>query len=1140
MILISCPNCGESLPERAIYCPRCGKSLTSPAITPVAGPRQFFSDITADLLHTDHQFEDADESVSGTDDWNNYNSTSWHKVLSSPASRSAPAPLTPRSLTALAPPQLVEPLQKRRKPPFLYFWLTLLVLLCLIFGGLFGLFLLRASREQLLSDKPVLHITPSYPLLGARITLSGSNFTPHGKIGLTRDGGIPVSDINNQTVISADGQGSFKDLVFVDPQWQPGSHTIAVEDATSHKIARFTIVAMGSGTSLRPAHLVLSATALDLGAGDQATNSVQEIVLSNAGGGEISWQSTSTQPSWLLLSPTSGILTNEEPAAVTIAIDRSNLALGAYSGNILFTSNAGKAALSVQMYVTPLQPGHRAVLQLTPAVLSFSGTDGGSNPPGQVITVSNPGAQPLQWQASASTGDGSNWLSISSSSGSVPEGNSQSVTVGANISTLLPGTYTGVVTFTTTGSQEVEGSPQSISVSLTILPQCSLQVSPGDVTFAGAYLQPAPASESVTLAVSQGCSAPLSWTASITTTNGGQWLSMNTTSGTTPDQLSLAVNTVGLSAGTYTGSVVFTTVSGSQTVPVTFILGPALSPVLQASPDLMNFNGTLNQSSPAPQAATLSNTGGGTMHWQATATTSVGGLWLTVSPLKGRLAANQSTTITVTAKLLASLIPGTYTGTVTITATDDSGNSAIGSPQQFPVTFVVGAPCGISVAPAALSFTGAVGQSNPAPQSATITAGGACGGPLSWTATTSAAWLTVTPTTGSVSLSASAPVGIGVASSGLNTGTYTGSVTITATDSVTNQQVGPAQVIPVSLTVQSPCTLQAPSVANENFTTGAGLTPNTRRFTIRVTGVCGGKVTVIPTVSMGSGSSWLAVTPSSEKIASGGNATFTIAVTSASLSPGSYNADISLAAVNGGMAIAGSPENVGVTLKVLAASALSVGPSGLSFKSASGTSTKPITIANVGGGPFNWTAALDPAAPSFVSLSASSGSHLKAGKSTSIRVIVDAAGVNSGTYTTSVTISAIDPITGNAVAGSPTTIPIRIHIASAPKVDPSKAPMIQLNTPSLSFKTKAGNNQLSRNLTISNTGSSTLTWTVGQPTVNWLTMTPASGSDPSGASSKIKFTVDAKGLAKGKYTVTVVIKPARSAAVGVTVNLKVN
>src|SRR5207245_1811996 len=103
------------------------------------------------------------------------------------------------------------------------------------------------------------------------------------------------------------------------------------------------------------------------------------------------------------------------------------------------------------------------------------------------------GALPLRWSASTSGSNSANgWLSVSPPSGSVVKGSSQAVVIRANTSTQLPGVYYALVTFTSQGSQAVKDSPQSVYISLTILPQCALLVSPGQLAFTGVYLQPGP------------------------------------------------------------------------------------------------------------------------------------------------------------------------------------------------------------------------------------------------------------------------------------------------------------------------------------------------------------------------------------------------------------------------------------------------------------------------------------------------------------------------------------------------------------------------------------------------------------------------------------------------------------------------
>jgi len=494
--------------------------------------------------------------------------------------------------------------------------------------------------------------------------------------------------------------------------------------------------------------------------------------------------------------------------------------------------------------------------------------------------------------------------------------------------------------------------------------------------------------------------------------------------------------------------------------------------------------------------------------------------------------------VTVTAKLLPSLVPGTYNGAITITGSDSSGKPAPGSPQQIPVGFAVQAACAVSVSPVALAFSGVIGQADPAAQGVTISATGACEHKLDWTATittaSGGAWLTTAPATGAVSTTHSATTDVGAALAGLSADTYTGTVSISAVDHVTHKQVGAVQQIAVTLTARPPCTLRAPSSTGETFNAEEGSNPSTQTFTIGVTGACVGSVIITPTVTLASGSGWLAISPARAAVTSGRSATFTVTVTSAALTAASYAGSISLSAVNKGITIVGSPQTVNITLNVHAPPALAVNPGSLTSNVTSGVTDQPVTISNTGDEPLNWTAALASDAPSFVSLSATSGTGLAGGSGVNVDVSVDATGVASGTYTTSLTISAIDPITGNAVAGSPVVVSITINVA---------APSLQVSTNSISFNATAGNSVTPQSITVTNTGGGTLKWTANVPSdAGWLAVSPASDSNTGGSSSTVTFTADASNLVAGTYTTTVTITPAsgEGAPVDVQVTLTVN
>jgi hypothetical protein len=354
-------------------------------------------------------------------------------------------------------------------------------------------------------------------------------------------------------------------------------------------------------------------------------------------------------------------------------------------------------------------------------------------------------------------------------------------------------------------------------------------------------------------------------------------------------------------------------------------------------------------------------------------------------------------------------------------------------------------------------------------------------------------------------------------------------VTITAVDSVSHQVIGSPQNVVVTLIVHPPCTLQEPSIARATFSSEAGSNPPPQHFTIGIIGTCTGNITITPT----STKSWLIVTPASAVITAG-SASFKVKVISATLPVGSDSGTISIIGVaSNGLTLTGGPQTIQVTENVVAPPSLAVGPATLTFNITTGTTAQPFSITNSGGEPLNWTAALDPNAPAFVSLATTSGTGLAAGASALVNVNVDATGVAGGsTFTTSVTVTATDSLTGQAVAGSPTTINVTINVAP---------PAMQLSSNTLFYTTTAGLNPDPQSITLTNTGGNGLKWTLSPSSQTWLTLSATSGHDPAQSSSTITFSVDATGMTAGTTsTATVIITPSSGSAVTVTVTLTIN
>src|SRR5581483_9343957 len=174
------------------------------------------------------------------------------------------------------------------------------------------------------------------------------------------------------------------------------------------------------------------------------------------------------------------------------------------------------------------------------AALSFSGTAGGSNPASQSVSVSNTGSGTMSWTASSNAA----WLTVSPASGT----NSGALAIGANLSGLAAGTYSGAITVASSGAT---GSPKTINVTLTVAapPPPSLTVSTASLSFSGTTGGSNPSTQNV--GVSNAGSGTLNWAASASQ----GWLSVTPGTGTNSGTLTIGANMSGMAAGTYTGTV---------------------------------------------------------------------------------------------------------------------------------------------------------------------------------------------------------------------------------------------------------------------------------------------------------------------------------------------------------------------------------------------------------------------------------------------------------------------------------------------------------------------------------------------------------------------------------------------------------
>jgi uncharacterized protein (TIGR03437 family) len=347
---------------------------------------------------------------------------------------------------------------------------------------------------------------------------------------------------------------------------------------------------------------------------------------------------------------------------------------------------------------------------VAPATLSFSGTSGGAPSAGQPIALT-PTTAGLSYAVSANAP----WLTVTPASGFMPV----AVQAVADPSTLAPGKYTGVITFTAPNALPAARSVDvTFNVQQLIPPK--LSASPAALSFA---LTNQSAPQSQTLRVSNDGAGSLSFTATASTSSGGTWLKVSAGGGaatpSAPFALTVTADSKGLAPGTYSGQVALVASSQSLIVPVTFSVSAVPQTILLSQTGL-TFVAVASGGRVPSDTVGILNTGQGAMNWTAKASTlKAGPAWLSVTPASGTTTAGSlSVPLIEIAVDATGLAAGDYYGQVRIDAPGASN-----SPQSVSVVLTVlpaGSNPGPVVRPTGLIFTGVAGGSSPSSQDALI------------------------------------------------------------------------------------------------------------------------------------------------------------------------------------------------------------------------------------------------------------------------------------------------------------------------------------------------------------------------------------------------------------------------------------
>ncbi len=702
-----------------------------------------------------------------------------------------------------------------------------------------------------------------------------------------------------------------------------------------------------------------------------------------------------------------------------------------------------------------------ATLEVTPANQNVNYLPGTTS-----FSVARTGEEPVAWTASVTSG--ASWLTISSGSSGTDAG----TIVAAYERNGDFGERIGTIQVT---PADITVPSVSVTVTQEGAPVGTLYVTPAEGLSStgpeGGPFEPV----SLAYTLQNVGTTSINWRVA----RVESWTSLSSTLGnldpgeTRRVTVSINNDARSLSAGTHTDTVSFmntTNGNGNTTRPVTLTVGSSAGS-LSVAP-VSGLSSTGPQGGPfAPSSLdyTLQNTGLTSIDW----TTSKTQPWTTLSATSGTLAAGATAMVTVSINAAAdTLTAGTYDDTVSFTnTTNGSGDTT------RAVALTVTPPPGVlTVTPAeGLASTGPAGGPF-TPSSRAYTLENTGGSSLSWTASKTRSWTTLSATSGTLAPGETSTVTVSInsAADALAAGTYDDTVSFANT---ANDDGGTTRAVILTVTPAEGSLSMAPAGGLASTgTEGGPFTPASLAYSLQNTGGTSIDWTATKTQS------WTALSATSGTLASGATATVTVSIDSGAnaLAAGTYNDTVSFTNTTNG---SGNTTRA-VTLTITPPPGiLSVTPTGgLASTGSEGGPFSPssltYTLQNTGGTSIAWTAAK---AQSWTTLSATSGS-LTAGATATVTVSINSAAnaLTAGTYADTVTFTNTTNGTGN------TARPVSLVV--------SDDPVLAISPSGRDVAFTSGTTTFD----VANAGGGTLNWTAAVVAGgSWLTI--ASGASGTGS-----------------------------------------
>ena len=713
-------------------------------------------------------------------------------------------------------------------------------------------------------------------------------------------------------------------------------------------------------------------------------------------------------------------------------------------------------------------------LTVAPQQLQLAASVGSTTPVSQTVALLPSSPQVPFTTAIRYLGSAAGWLAVSPSFGTAPT----NLEISAIAGDLPAGTYRGQVTITS----GVAGAFVDVVFSVGPGSGGSLVADPSGLTFIGEPGISELPSQNLSVTAGKGASGPVAFTA--TASSSGNWLSVYSSSGTTPATLTVTAIQPPFS-GIHHGAITITPMSGGLpvVVPVTLVTaGGEVPAALNLSQFALSINHQFGSGAPALQLIYVSSVGGNLQYTAATSTP-----WLRLETPSNPTPATTVTDTTPSQLGIvvnpAGLPPGTYIGVVTVT-------SAGLPPTELPVSLTVTASPSLNADPSSLAFDDIT-------QQLFVLVTSTDASTLSFTASSPAPWLSVTPSSGSTQ-DGLASLTVTVLPWSLSPGTYSTTLTLTM------QGTGSTLRIPVRLTVSGAAPARALIISDTS---------------VELSGVAGGsgpsKTLIITpsdsaphafTAAASSTGGWLAVEP----FFNTAPASVTVRANPAAADPATHEGSVTITSL-----VTGAQQQVPVKLTVVE-QALVANPAALEFVQERGGPPPPSQTVQVTANP--------PA--SFIvnnTLSWATVSVDRGVTPASLTVSVDPAKLPAGTTSGSI------QLTGPNVR---LNIPVSVRMPDLPA--PTVAPEI------ITFTHELGSpGPQPQTISVGSTGGPVRFSAAGstESGLKWLSVTPPSGSTP----ATITAIVDPVLLVPGKHAGTITVAsadgsaPPRSVKVDLTV-----